>query len=127
VYAAPCGPVNNYCEPNDRALQAYGPLQPSVSYQAYPEGDEDYYSIYLTSSASIKVDLTDYKAVGCLFLYDGTGTEIPPRDCSFEDQTMNITANLSVPDGSVHIYYIRIYTYPFAINPGARYTLKVTY
>ena len=124
AYADPCAPANNWCEDNDRKSESYGPLRPDVAYQAFAQDEEDWYYVTLSKAGSLLVQLSNYQAIGFLFLYDQGLGELGADDNVGDSGKTTLSVN--VPGLTPGDYFVRIYTYPQSLNPGVLYALTVS-
>jgi len=121
-YAPPCSASNNYCEPYDTWQTAYGPLEPGVAYQAYPDDGSDYYYFELSTTRSVTIKVENYQATGDLILYkhrEGDNPEFVAQ-WGIGGPTMTIGPR-SLQAGK---YYVRVYTTQ-GHNTTSLYTLTV--
>jgi len=123
AYADPCGPDNDYCEDYDTYQDAYGPLQPNATYDAYPEDTTDYYYFELSESGSVTVRVTNYQADGQLLLRDSNVVQI---DVDYEPAGGDGVLEVAAAGLAAGKYYIQIYTTPTYENPNALYSLTLT-
>jgi len=124
TYAAPCGPANGYCEPYNTPGTAYGSLAFGVGYLAYPNDTEDYYYFNLTSTANVRVRVTNFKGGGgklMVYAENNIVSPVPGGYWGTGGETMTVEpANLSRGK-----FYIRVYT-GGSTNTTMLYTLTVT-
>jgi len=112
-------------EPNNRAAQAYGPLQRGVAYQAYPDDTEDWYYFNLPSTANVTVEVTNFTGGdGRLMVYAESDTTNPVSGGYWGAGGPTMTVNPS--NLSPGKYYVRVYT-GGSTNTTTLYTLTVTY
>ena len=124
TYAGPCGPGNNYCEDYDTWENAYGPLEPAVSYRAYPNDQNDYYYFVLFNTGAVTIRVTDYQAVGQVIVRDeATSEKGKDEEKAGGDGVMEVSISSLLPGK----YYIQLYTAPGYENSNDLYTLTVTY
>jgi hypothetical protein len=125
-YAAPCGPSNDFCEPNDTFQTAYGPLQLGAEYRSYP-GDRDdaedyYYFLVPEPNARVTIRVTNY-VDGQLRLYDSQKTEIAMTYEQAGGDTVMELSDVTLTGGT---YYIRVYTDQRYWSDSRLYALTVT-
>lgn len=123
-YAPDCSAANNYCEENDNPGTAWGPLAPGREYRAYPDDQNDYYSIQVNVSGSLDCRVSGYQAEGQLIVYDADDMSVVGSDFNNAggDGVMQV-AVAGLPPGK---YYVRIYT-ASGFNTSSLYTLRVTW
>jgi hypothetical protein len=122
AYAHPCRPANHYCEDYDTFETAYGPLEPNLSYQAYPDDENDYYYFVLFNSASVTIRVTDYSGQGGQLLIRREDTSQLGRDFEVENGVLEVALDNLEPGK----YYIQLYT-ESGHHQNALYTLVVIY
>jgi hypothetical protein len=106
-------------EPNNSRAQANGPLQSGVDYHGYQNDTDDYFSISLSGSGNIAVDLDNANSLHTqVLLYHESSN-------SFVRQSGGEPFQLSY-SGPSGIYYIRVFSDAPNNNPAV-YTLRVTY
>jgi hypothetical protein len=125
LYAPLCGPDNEYCEPNNDQESAYGPLDPKLTYNAFPDDNQDYYFILLTDAGRVKARVTSFQAQGQLCLrYPGTGA---PIKCDVESPLEDGVMEIDIDNLAQGKYYIQIWTDPGYENSNDQYSLAVIY
>jgi hypothetical protein len=126
-YAPPCSLDNDYCEDNDTHLTAYGPLEPDVAYQAYPEDREDYYYFRLSARATVNIHVTNFaptSSYGDLYLYGpASGTERGDR-IDYYGRPGHSSMSLGPHSLEPGKYYVRVYA---TRTDSKLYDLGVTY
>jgi len=107
-------------EPNNDVQHADGPLPSSQEYFGYPNDQDDYFSIYVSISGQITVDLTNHADEGVQLQLFYQSVEnmvgfdpIPPYHIEYT--------------GPAGWYYIRIFTAPEQQNCTTPYTLQATF
>jgi len=108
-------------EPNNNYLQANGPLRSGRDYYGYPNDAKDYFSIYLRTSGTITIDLTNHT---------GTGVQLQLFYQAAKEEN-RVAFDLEPPyhieyTGPAGMYYIYIYT-AGGYNTITPYVLRVTY
>jgi hypothetical protein len=106
-------------EDNDSYQEANGPLQSSMDYYGYPNDNKDYFSIYLTTSGTINIDLTNYT---------GQGGQL---QLFYQSTDKLVSVDKSSPYHIEHAgesgwYYIYIYT-ESGHNSDTQYILQATF
>jgi hypothetical protein len=126
-YAPPCNVGNKYCEDYDTPQLAYGPVEPGVTYRAYPEDERDYYYFVVIEPASVIVRVTNYSAVGWLIVRKDDPDKTPIRwdkkDPGGDDTLEVILVGQELLPGNK--YYIQVYT-ESNYNAHTLYSLTVS-
>lgn len=100
-----CGTSNNFCEDNDSYETAH-PIDPGVTYYAFPEDNHDYYSFNLRKQGTVTIRVTDYYSTGQVQLRDMDGDLI---DYDFSNPNGEMELVKAIDAGS---YFIRVSTTP---------------
>jgi len=101
-------------EPNDTPAQAYGPLTPGETYQAYmwdATDRNDYYTVIPVSDAPVQIALTHIPpgADWDLYVYEWSGGAY--RSVAYSNQTGNVDENVSFFPQPGRTYYVRVYQF----------------
>lgn len=117
-------------EPNDVSAQANGPLVSGQSYCGYynsgaVDGDRDFFTLTLTATGTITVDLTNVVAgqqVQLSLYYQTTSNQVgfvagPPFGTAYQ---------INYPSAAAGQYFIRVFI-PVGYSPTTPYTLLATY
>jgi hypothetical protein len=116
------GSTPSYCEEND-TQEAACPLDLELTYDFYPDDVDDWYSVFLSPTASLHVLVSDYRTDdeserqgGQLIVYKDCPTCDPPRRYLCHDgrggsimELPNAGDPAALTDLSPGLYYIRIY------------------
>jgi hypothetical protein len=124
TYAPACSQSNGFCEPFNTWGGAYGALMPGRTYRAYPNDANDYYYVKLSRTASLTLQITNYRAIGQMLVRNSSLRELGQdwNTGSNPDGVMN----LSIPDLQPGRYYIQLFTSEKK-NQDHLYSLVVTH
>ena len=107
---------DEFYEPNNHPIHAYGMLTSNSIYDAYPNDFEDWYTFILTETTSIDVIVKNYASVGQVLIYkDHIDKQKLPLMAYDARSLPNIQIPMHIPysrleDLSPGTYYVRIYT-----------------